>query len=431
MEAGRERRQLRVDRRAALGLVAAGALAAAVKPALAGASEGGGDAAAVAVLEALLERNLLPFWRRVLGRSLAVEGYELNVDEAGRWLQPSNRLLIPQARTTWSFAHLARTRWARPGDRATARHGFAYLTRRMWDPEHGGFFWEVDQDTHLPVKPDKYLVGQAHALLALSEHALATNSARARAWADRAAAAIDDHLRDPRAGDYVDFRLRDWSAPPPGVAGYTGLPPEVRSYNARFRLLDALTAYHELARTRRSRARLREAVAIAERGLATEPAHYFRATDPASGEPRVSYATDMQTVHQLRRARALLGLADNPLYERVLDDDLRWGEDRRRGGIYAAGDPGRPADDRVKYGWMQAEALLATCDSWVRTGDVRHRAAFWRTLLWITRRQADWAHGEWRYALGDGAPAEVREAPFHNMRAVLYALELLEARGPR
>jgi len=67
----------------------------------------------------------------------------------------------------------------------------------------------------------------------------------------------------------------------------------------------------------------------------------------------------------------------------------------------------------------------------VRTGDAAHRAAFWRTLLWIARHQADWAHGEWHYALGDGAPAEVREAPFHNVRAVLRSLELLEARGPR
>jgi mannobiose 2-epimerase len=426
MRAKSERPGLWVGRRAALGLLAAGALAPVSGSALAAA--GGTDAAAIALLEELLGRNLLSFWRRVADLP-SVEGYELNIDASGRWLQPRNRLLIPQARTTWFLARLARSRWGQPSDLALARHGFDYLTQRMWDKAYGGFFWELGWANHLPTKPDKYLNGQAHALLALSEYALASRSVTARTWAKRAADTIEARLGDPDdAGDYLDFRRRDWSAPPPGQPGYSGLLPNVRAYNARFRLLDAFTAHYALERTQNVRGRLERAVGLAETALVTKPAFYFAATLPATGAPRVSYATDLQTTHQLRRARAALGLAEPAFYHSVIDSVLRWGEDRVAGGFYEEGDSGRPADKPLKDAWVQAEGLLATCDSWVRTGDVAHRAAFGRTLNWITQHQADWVRGEWYPVLGHGAPAGTKEAPFHTVRAALHALEMLYER---
>ena len=252
VEPGHERHRSRVDRRAALGLLAGARWHRPRSRSPALAVESGNDAAAAGILEALLERNLLPFWRRVAGPALG-RGLRAQHRRRRQSGPPSNRAIIAQARTTWSFSRLARSGWGRPADLALARHGFEYLTRRMWDPEHGGFFWVVRVGDHEPIRPDKYLNGQAHALLALSEYALAARSAEARAWAERAADAIDDHLRDVAAGDYVDFRNRDWSAPPPDRPGYTGLLPGVRAYNARFRLLDALTVYHELKPTRRAR----------------------------------------------------------------------------------------------------------------------------------------------------------------------------------
>jgi cellobiose epimerase len=424
---------LRADRRAALGMLAAGgALASLSRPVLAAGGGSGSDAVAADILRSLLERNLLPFWRRVADLP-SVEGYHLNIDNLGQWLEPTNRPIIPQARTTWFFARLARSRWSQPGDLALAKRGFDFLTQRMWHhaPGHGGFVWEVAaKDTYLPTRPDKYLNAQAHALLALSEYAIASGSAEALDWARQAASTIEYRLRNPDdTSDYVDFLRADWSQPPPDLPGYTGLLPSVRAYNARFRLLDALTAYYVLERTPAARTQLTGAISLAERALATTPAHYFRATNPAPSTPRVSYATDLQTIHQLRRARAELGLPEPESYRAVLDSVLRWGEDRRSGGIYEEGAPGQPADRLSKFAWMQSEALLGTCDSWVRTGNVTHRAAFWRTLLWIARRQADWAHGEWHNVLIDGVPSGIKEAPFHTVRAVLYALELLQGRS--
>ena len=421
----RHRLPPRVNRRTAAKLLGAGALASAI-PAPALAADVGSNAAAILILKTLLHANLLPFWRRICDQP-AIEGYELNVDAIGQPLGPSIRRIIPQTRTTWFFAHLARSGRGRPRDLEIAAHGFRYLTEHMWDYTHGGFFPGVDpQKDHQPIEDTrKLLVEQAHGLLALSEYALAVRARserdEARAWAVRMFEAIDTHLRDPATGDYRDALARDW----------TGTPPPERAYPARFRLVDALTVYVELEPS--AAGRLAEAVALADRALVEINGHvHTRSAEPPPATPSVAYLNDLQIVHQLRRARAALGDAAPALpslsYHRVLDDALRWGEDHPAGGFFEAGSPGVPASNRRKVGFTQAEALLGLCDGWVRTRDLGHGAGFWRTLLWIARRQADWANGDWYPTVLEGVPTNgPKGSPFHTGRSVLRSLELLEA----
>jgi hypothetical protein len=162
--------------------------------------------------------------------------------------------------------------------------------------------------------------------------------------------------------------------------------------------------------------------------LLTTPVHYFKTS--SGNASTVTYNADLQAVHQQRRARDALGLDDRPEYARVIDDSLTYGEDRELGGIYVSGPPGQPADILFKFGFAQAEALLATCDSWVRTGDEGHARAFRRTLRWILSRQADWANGDWHPSIPESSLNTSKASPFHPGRAVLHCLELLDGGPP-
>ena len=91
------------------------------------------DGPASAALRLLLDANILPFWRRVCTQS-PTEGYELSIAPDGTLLPtPGPRTLILQARTTFFFARLARSRYGRRSDLAIATRGWDFLTGRMAD----------------------------------------------------------------------------------------------------------------------------------------------------------------------------------------------------------------------------------------------------------------------------------------------------------
>jgi mannobiose 2-epimerase len=64
------------------------------------------------------------------------------------------------------------------------------------------------------------------------------------------------------------------------------------------------------------------------------------------------------------------------------------------------------------------------------TRDERYYDVFEKTLKWIVDEQADWAHGDWHAWVG--GPPEGKAGPwkaaYHNGRAVLECLEILDAK---
>ena len=381
-------------------------------------------------LRDLLTRNYLPFWRRLADESRG-EGYDLNHDLSGTWLGPSDPALVTQARMLWFFAHLRRHGHAEPADADRAARGFRILTERFLDPVHGGFFWRLRSADLQPRQADKQLYGQAFALFALSEHALADGGAAAAAAADAAFAAIDSHLRDAAARNYLEFLSRDWSLPPAGSRDYLGNALGERTQNTRIHLLEALTAYHVLRPTPLVRARLAEAVALTEAALQTSPVLFFRATD-APPYLRQGYGHDVEAIHLLLRARARLrrcGVLPD-FYRGIVADALRLGEDPALGGMCHSGPPGLPPDRRDRVDWVQAETLLTLATLFRLERDPAHEAGFLRLLNWVGRWQVDWRSGSWYPALDPalrptGVKADAWRDPYHAARALVGCLRLI------
>ena len=119
-----------------------------------------------AALEDLLTRNILGWWYpEVIDREEG--GYRLNHDRDGKYKGPGNKAIVTQARVVWFLSRIARTKYGKPEHLEGARHGVAFLREKMWDAEHGGFYWEVDSKGDRATKPEKHLYGQAFGLYAL------------------------------------------------------------------------------------------------------------------------------------------------------------------------------------------------------------------------------------------------------------------------
>lgn len=390
-----------------------------------------------AVLERMLEQNLVAFWYpRCLDEQYG--GYRFHHDVAGRYKGPANKGVIAQARTLWFFARLARS--GRNGENALAAagHGFRFLAERLWDPRHGGFFWEVDPTGARPTVRDKYFFAQSFALYALSEYALATGDGTALRLAGDTFELLDRELRDPAHGGYWDRLREDWT---PG-----DLPPTltrssqgVKTMNVQLHALEAVTTYLEASHSLLARERLEELLRIeTERvfrpvwGACTDAhtADWTPLLDRANA--RMSYGHDLENISLVLSACAVLDLPAEthlPLFRTLFGSALRWGFDRRHGGFYKEGPLGRPADDRSKSWWVQAEALAAALEMFRLSGDGLYANCYLKTLGWILSRHVDWEYGEWHATPPRrGTPAEDKagpwKEPYHTGRTLIRCLEL-------
>jgi len=395
------------------------------------------------ILVRILTENIVPFW---YPSTVDTEdgGYRANHDLQGRWKGPANKSIVSQARNLWFYSRLARSQYGTHEHLRAASHGHEFLRGSMWDAEFGGFYWEVDPTGRRPTQSFKHVYGQAMALYALSEYAVASGDTSAITLSDQLFRNLEDHAHDPEYGGYHEFFQRDWGPPSPEDANPLGrhIAPNMKTTNAHVHLLESITRYCGLSEDSVARQRLIELILVMTSATVHKKLGACRqlfldnwAPLRGAGHNRVSYGHDVEGIWLLMEA---LKVANQPnpllldLYRTVFGYAVRYGFDRRAGGFYTEGRPRRAADRREKVWWVQAEALLSALHMYVLTRERTYFECFRQTLGWISARQVDWENKEW-FAEVDGGTARGNKAgawkdPYHNGRAMIECLALLEGR---
>jgi cellobiose epimerase len=385
----------------------------------------------------ILLDDVIPFWEGCVDWALG--GYRLNHDAAGRWRGPAEKFLVTQARMLWFFARLARRGLE---FREGAEAGYRFLRECMWDPRHGGFYWAVSNDGTHPTRPGKHLYGQAFALFALCEYARATSDPDVQELCDSTFHLIEVHAYDRHNLGYRESFTVGWEPTPQSELGYLDVPADRKLFNTHLHLLEAVTSLVKLSGEDLSRQRLRELIAICSEcvieertgGCRDEFSADWRSASGHAGQ-RCSYGHDLENVALLQRAVAALGLADEHLLSRcrrICLHALTHGFDAERGGFFASGPLGRPADRREKIYWVQAEALFGLLRMWQATGERTYLDCLSQTLGWIEAVQVDRAGGDWHSVIGTNGAASGDKAgqwkdPYHQTRALLAVSELSPA----
>src|SRR3954447_23307199 len=190
-----------------------------------------------------LEQAVVAFWYpRSIDR--ANGGYLLAFDDRAATTGTPNKMIVSQARMVWLFARLARSGYRREEMKEAAAQGFRFLADRMWDPEHGGFYWEVDPTGTRVTDGGKYTYGESFGLYALSEYYRATGDEKALALATRLYDLLVRYARDPEHGGYYEFFTRDWKAPPDDARSHVGGPPGAKLMNTHLHLLESVAEYY-------------------------------------------------------------------------------------------------------------------------------------------------------------------------------------------
>lgn len=376
--------------------------------------------------------RVLPFWlTHAAAGDVAVNGYVLGHDaHAGPRPEP-DRLIVSQTRLAWVFAraHLAGLGTSARDYRAAAESGFEFLESVFRDRTHGGYFWTARD--RKPLVRDKLLYGQAFVVFALAELHRAIGAAAPLAAARELLGLIDSHFRDPAGPGWFDRLLPDLSAPPRDA-------PARKTANAAMHLLEAAVALHAAAPDARSRSVIERCADLC--GTAFYPANPSDAAEvverdgtPVRTPPGDCIVYGHTVEHAWLAVEAADALGRPPDLGRAraaLEHALHHGFDTARGGLFALGRRDRPAHERRKDWWPQAELLTCLATLLRRRDDPALRRILAKQLAWYLDRQADPLTGLPMNSLAeDGTVLDARishawNAGYHDLRARLAVIEL-------
>lgn len=388
------------------------------------------------LLTKILKENIIRFWYpQSIDR--ADGGYYMHFDAAGKRRDDGTKMIVTQARMVWFFARLARAGYGNEYLEA-ADHGYKFLKDKMWDHEHGGFYWEVDATGNRKLRPNKHLYGQAFGLYALAEFALASKRSDVLGFTTRFFHLLEEKSHDARHGGYNEFWTRDWK--PASEQPYMGVPGGLKLFNTHLHILEALTTFYRASNLPLARERLLELIniestAVVRAGLAACSDKFNPDWTPRlEGEwDRVSYGHDVENIWLLADACDAAGIPNSPmmdLHRAVFAYSRKYGFDEEKGGFYDTGKPLKPADRRQKVWWVQSEGLVGALKMYQLTREPQYAEVFEKTLDFIDKYQVDWKVGEWHSTVtpegkGTGDKAQNWKAAYHNGRAMIECLEIL------
>jgi len=406
---------------------------------------GASDRATVATeylprLEKILTENIAPFW---YDKSLDHEhgGYIIDFDAQGRRKSRCTKMIVTQARTLWLFSRMARAGYRRDDYLKAAEVGYRFLTEKMWDPAHGGFYWEVDVTGDRQLKPNKHLYGQSFALYALSEYYLASGKQEVLDFAICFFDLLEAKAHDKTYGGYIESFEPDWTETPAGEGTYMGTPAGLKLMNTHLHLMEAITTFYRASKHRTARERLIELLNIQSNtvvrknlGACTDKYNRNWTVRLDANYAQVSYGHDIENIWLLMDTCNAVGVSNYPfgdLYETLFEYSLKHGYDGIEGGFYYTGPFNQPATDHNKSWWVQAEALVSALHMHRFTNDPKYLAIFEKTFEFIEEHMVDWEHGEWHGNVSpegqaQGDKANPWKAGYHNGRAMIECIEILK-----
>lgn len=333
-----------------------------------------------------LTGELLPFWLTRC-KDEANGGFITHFDQHGRDTGEDQKSLIAQSRCVYTFASAHRAGYGGGLCAEFASHGVDFLIDRMWDREHGGFYWTVDRRGKVQVDK-KILYGLSFAIYSLSEYTLATGDPRGIEYAQRTFDLIQRHCADPALGGYFEMFERDWTTCGPGAGG-----GDRKTLDVHMHLMEAFTTLFECSHRAEHKRALQEDIDLLV-GRILHPQYatgipqfwadwrvapqikfdvvwgwdrFAEGGAKPHADDNTSYGHNVECSWLLLHALDVMGenwRPYEPVIRKQLDHAVKAGIDFEHGGVYVEGPhDGGPAYDTEKEFWQQAETMIGMLDA--------------------------------------------------------------------
>lgn len=408
-----------------------------------------------------LNHELLPFWTdRMIDKENG--GYITHFDKDGKDTLEDEKSLIAQTRCLFTISSAIRAGYDTGNYVEMAKHGADFLINKMWDEEHGGFYWMVDRKGNVKIDK-KILYGLSFSMYALSEYTLATGDKRGIEYAEKVFDLIQKYCVDSYYGGYYEMFSHDWILAGPGSAG-----GDRKTLDVHMHLMEAFTTLYEATQKNVHRRKLLEDIEILlhrmmhpdyKTGIPQFWANWEIAPqikfdiiwgwDRYTEEGEKNNATDNTCyghnaefawlfIHALKILEKDKEEYRN-LFRTIFDHSVDHGVDSEYGGVYVEGPHSGGVSDKEKEFWQQAEVMIGVLDASILFGDEKYWKAYKNIHDFVFKNVINKGVGEWYPLLsrkGDPIWTHMSHSwkiNYHSVRAMVQSInrlnKLIEIQG--
>ena len=401
-----------------------------------------------------LTTELLPFWTARTA-DYVNGGFITHFDQHGNDSGEDEKSLIAQSRSVYTYASAHRAGYGNGNLAELARHGVDYLLTRMWDDEHGGFYWMTNRKGEV-VNDQKIVYGQSFVIYSLSEYTLATGDPRGSEYAGKVFDLLQKYAVDTCYGGYFEMFHRDWTLKGPAAAG-----GDRKTLDVHMHLMEAFTTLYECTRQPLHRRKLLEVIDLLV-GRIMHPTYgtgipqfwadwrvapqikfdvvwgWDRFTEEGvkgAAEDNTSYGHNAEFGWLLLHALAMLDIPHETYrtslinaFSHAVDHGVDW----EFGGVYVEGSHSGAVYDREKEFWQQAEALIGFLDAYRIFGDEKYGRAYENVHRFVLDKMVNHAVGEWWPLMTrQGVPIWTHmshswKINYHDVRSMIQSIRRLD-----
>ena len=406
-----------------------------------------------------LETDIVDIWYpRVIDSDHG--GFLTNFDWKWEEAERQEKGIVAQARHTWTCARLSQRYPEKKYLREAAIAGAAFIEKRFWDVEHGGFYWLLDTDGSVYQSGNgeivKQVYGNAFAIYALASVYEVTGEKTALEAAKQGFEWLEKYAHDEDYYGYFNNLTRE--GVPTWGASEHDYP---KGQNTTIHLLEAFTELYKVWPDEQVKLRIEELKDLLLE-LLIDPRGYLVQFFDETWMPvalkdlpkedylkvafwdHVSFGHDVETAYLLWEADQVMGAEDEArvleMGKRMLDHTLRCGWDAETGsiadgGFYFEGEKNCEIVRPERTWWAQAElfnALLMFAKLYPDDPqNYLHKAEL--TWSYLQNFQIDPENGGW-YEHGIDRNPECKKWPkshmwkaaYHNTRSLLNAADWLD-----
>src|SRR5690625_316453 len=381
-----------------------------------------------AEVEKELTEHILPFWMRLKdeqnGGLYGMVDYDLHTHKK------ADKGGIVTARFLWTFSAAYRVTKKREY-LAYADHLYDFLINKIYDDEHLGLYWLVDNEGK-PKDTTKHIYTQAFGIYALSEYYRATQNEAALQRAIDLFELIESKGYCKKSCAYMEAFDRQWHSIENDMLSENGILADI-TMNTHIHVLEAYTNLYKVWPNERLQMKLKKLLDVHFNKIYNQNSKFLHVFFNQAWQSLLnikSFGHDIEASWLMYEAIKTLAIKDERYDKMVVDIAYNIAD-------YAVQTDGALVNEEVdrvidstRVWWVQAEAMVGFHNAFEKTGDEKFKTLvsdLWTyTKQFIIDKRSD---GEWYWSVDEqGIPSTQNigdpwKASYHNAR---FCLEIME-----